>query len=126
MAGIDAETGAPLDGFTHVQQSLEKIFTTRQGERVEREWFGNPGLALLGENLTERNILLWFNICWMLVDLFEPRFRITRFEVNDADRLGFADFTMHGEHRPYAHLDWEQAAFFISVQDGAVRLQPAT
>ena len=125
MAGIDAHTGAPLDGFLHVQQSLEKIFSAQQGARVMREWFGNPGLKLLGQNANEQTILLWFNTCWMLVELFEPRYRVTRFVVNDIARSGWLDFTLEGEHRPYAHLDWEQAPFFVSIEDGTVRLQPA-
>lgn len=122
MTGVNAQTGELLDGYAHVEQSLEKIFTTHQGERIMREWFGNPGLKLLGENTTQRTILLWFNICWMLVQLFEPRFEIIRFEVNDADRLGAADVTMHGRYRPYGHLGWQQAKLFISVRDGSVRL----
>lgn len=125
MAGIDAQSGEVLDGFAHVQQSLEKIFSTRQGDRVMREWFGNPGLRLLGENATARTILVWFNTLWMLTELFEPRFEIRQFAVNDVNRLGFTDFTMRGEHLPYAHMNWQQAALYVSVVDGAVTLKPA-
>ena len=126
MAGLDANTMKPLDGFDHVMQSVEKIFATPQGVRVMREWVGNPGLRLLGENATPRTILLWFNILWMLIDLFEPRFRIRRFEVNDVNRLGYGDFTMVGEYRPYAHLDWVQAAAYVAVdREGNVRLERA-
>lgn len=125
MAGVDAQTGAVLDGFAHVQQSLEKIFTTFQGERVMREWFGNPGLRLLGENATPRTVLVWFNTLWMLVELFEPRFRVRQFVVKDISRIGFSDFTMNGEHLPYGHLDWLQSAMFVSVVDGVVTLKPA-
>ena len=77
---VNATTGAPLDGFEHVEQSLNKIFTTRQGERVMREWFGNPGLRLLGENATPLTVLLWFTILWTLIELFEPRYRVRRCE----------------------------------------------
>lgn len=125
MAGINAQTGEILDGFAHVEQSLETILTTPQGARVMREWFGNPGLKLLGENLTLQTVLLWVNICYALVELFEPRIEIVRFAPTDPDRLGGLDFTIYGKHRPYAHLDWEQAAFFVSVQDGVVRLNSA-
>lgn len=122
MSGVDRDAGGVLDGFTHVQQSLEVIFTTRQGERVMREWFGNPGLKLLGENATPQTVLLWFTTLWVLVELFEPRFRITKFVVNDIERTGFADFTLEGEHRPYAHLDWTQASAYVSVVDGNVSI----
>lgn len=125
MAGINATTGFVSDGFEHVEQSLEKIFTTFQGERVMREWFGNPGLRLLGENATERTILVWFNVLWMLVELFEPRFKVRQFVVNDVARLGFGDFTINGDHLPFGHLDWQQAAFFVSINGSAVTLKPS-
>ncbi len=125
MSGINAETWQVLDGFDHVQQSLETIITTRQSERVMREWFGNPGLRLLGENATAETILLWFTITYALIELYEPRFRITRFLVNSVDRLGFTDFTMAGEYRPYAHLDWTQAAAYVSLKNGSVTINTA-
>lgn len=124
MADIDAVTGEPIEGFVEVQQSIETILTTALGERPMREWFGNPGLRLLGENMTEDTILLWYTICWMLIELYEPRFKLLRFETLDADRGGSLDAVLVGLHRPYAHLDWEQARFYVSVVDGAVRLRP--
>lgn len=125
MTGVNAKTGQPLDGFAHVLQSVEKIITTPQGSRVMREWLGNPGLKLLGENMTEEEILLWFNILYMLVELFEPRLKIIAFSVDDLDRAGFADFTMDVEYRPYGHLDWQQSKAFVSVTDGRVSLRSA-
>lgn len=126
MAGVNSVTGKSLDGFDHVQQSIGKILTTRQGERVMREWVGNPGLKLLGENATERTVLQWFTIVYMLIELFEPRFRIRRFVVNDVTRLGTADFTIDGEYRPYAHLDWVQAQAYVNVSNGVVTIGDAT
>lgn len=125
MSGINARTGEVLTGFPEVLQSLQKIFSTWQGERVMREWFGNPGLKLLGENQTESTVLLWFNTLYMLAELFEPRFKISHFEVNDMSQLGFSDFTLVGRYRPYAHLDWEQAKAFVSVRGDTVTLRPA-
>lgn len=125
MSGVDGSTWAVIDGFDHVQQSLETIITTHQSERVMREWFGNPGLRLLGENATQGTILLWFTIVYALVELFEPRFKITDFVVEDINRLGFAAFTMNGDHRPYAHLNWSQASAYVSVRDGQVTINQA-
>lgn len=125
MAGLDAKTGEVLDGFEHVLQSLETIFNTPQGARVMREWFGNPGLKLLGENMTDDVILVWFNTIYMLIELFEPRFRVIKFDVPELDRAGFAEFVIYGEYRPYAHLDWQQASFFVSVNDNTVSLRSA-
>lgn len=125
MAGVNADTGALLEGYDHVQQSLGKIFSTPQGSRVMREWFGNPGLRLLGEPTTERTILLWFNTLYMLIELFEPRYRVREFRVTDLTRAGYGDFTINGEYLPYAHLDWQQAAMFVSVSGNTVTLGPA-
>lgn len=122
MTGVSSTNGAVVSGFSEVEQALEKIFSTRQGERIMREWFGNPGLKLLGENQTEATVLTWFNTLYLLCELFEPRFKISHFEVNDLSRLGFSDFTLVGQYRPYAHLDWEQARAFVSVTNGTVSL----
>jgi phage baseplate assembly protein W len=125
MSGIDAETGRVLTGFDHVQQSLAKIITTPLGARVMREWFGNPGLRLLGENMTQSDILRFFATLWAVIELFEPRFKVRRFLVNTLSENGVADFTMDGDYRPYAHLDWEQAQAFVSLSDGVVRIESA-
>lgn len=125
MTGINARSGEVLTGFPEVLQSLQKVFSTWQGERVMREWFGNPGLKLLGENQTEATVIQWFNILYMLTELFEPRYKISHFEVNDMTQLGFSDFTLVGRYRPYAHLDWEQARAFVSVRGDTITLRAA-
>ena len=125
MAGVNAISGEVLDGFAHVEQSLSEIMFTQLGERVMREWFGNPGLKLLGENMNEQTIVRWFAVLYAVIDLFEPRFRITAFEVNDLTFLGAAEFTMQGEYRPYAHLDWQQVQAFVSVNGNTVTIRPA-
>jgi len=126
MAGVNATTGKVLDGFDHVIQSVDKILNTPQGARVMREWFGNPGLKLLGKNMTEDTIILWFNTVYMLIEIFEPRLRVIGFAVEDLDRLGFAEFRMDVEYRPYAHLDWQQSVLFVSIQDGQVSLRSSS
>ena len=125
MTAMNAQTGLLLTGFPEVLQSLEVIFSTAQGERVMREWFGNPGLKLLGENQTQTTVLLWFNVLYMLVELFEPRVKVTWFEVTDMSQLGFTDFTLVCQYRPYAHLDWVQAKAFVSVRGDTITLRSA-
>jgi len=125
MTGINDTTGEVISGFPEVLQSLETIFSTAQGQRVMREWFGNPGLKLLGENQTDATVLLWFNILYMLVELFEPRVRVIWFEVNDMTQSGFTDFTLVCQYRPYAHLDWVQAKAFVSVRGDTVTMRSA-
>lgn len=123
MSGISDSTGLPLGGFDHVLQSIEKILSTPVGTRVMRPWFGNPGLRLLGENMTEETILRWATTIWALIELFEPRFKVTKFGVNDLQRGGIADMTMDGLYQPYGHLDFEQAQAFISFSNGALLIR---
>ena len=122
MSGVSADTFEALDGFSHVEQSIGKILTTEIGERVHREFFGNPGLRLLGENITEATILRFYAIAWALIELYEPRFRITRFNPDDASRFGTLELSFEGQFRRFAHLDFEQARAFVSLEDGAVRI----
>lgn len=122
MAGINAETGKAIDGFDEVQQSIEVILTTPQGTRVMREWFGNPGLKLLGENMTQDTIMKWWSITYALIELYEPRFEITQFDVESMNRDGTTGPAFSGRYRPYALADFVQARAFVSVSDGSVRL----
>lgn len=125
MPGIDAQTGATLDGFAHVEQSLEKLFTTSFGERSMREWVANPGTKLIGENITASVVLKWATIMWCLAELFEPRFQITQFVSGDVTRDGPLSLQAIGRYRPYAHLDWEQSAVFISIDGDQVTVNSA-
>lgn len=126
MAGIDAVTGKPLAGLDHVIQSIGKIFSTPQASRIMREYFGNPGLRLLGENLTEDTILRWWTVTWACLVLFEPRFRVKYCKLIKADRLGAIEVLMVGEYRPLAHLDFVQARLYVSLSDGGVNIREAT
>ena len=99
--------------------------TTRLEERVEREWFGNPGTRLLGENATAGTILRWFTIVYMLIELHEPRFKLVRFLVDSVLRDGGATFTMEGQYRPFALNGFVQAKLFLSVVGNAVRIRSA-
>lgn len=115
MVGINAVTGKTMGGFAHVEQSIEKLLVTNIGERTMREFVGNPGTRLLGENTTERTILLWCSIVYALIEMFEPRYKIRRFLVPNILRDGSVEIGIEGDYRPYAHLSFVQAPLFISI-----------
>lgn len=104
-AGIDRRTGRPLAGWGHVQQSLEVIFTTGFGERVLREWFGSHVPRLLGESLTPTTLLRFKLAVFVAIELWEPRFRVTKINSLSVDRLGRYRCEIEGEWRPRGHLD---------------------
>lgn len=107
-AGLSRGAGAQLYGWDHVLQCLGVIWTTNIGERVLREDFGNPGLRLLGENMTEGNILLFWQCLKIITDRWEPRFSIVQVTLlrttPEEMRLGGLGFDVRGIYRPRAHL----------------------
>lgn len=104
MAGMNRETGRVLDGWEHVLQSLTVIFTTRFHERVMRRWFGSLIPHLLGESMVPSTVLRFYAAIITAVELWEPRYKISRVEVLELDRLGRIGFRLTGVYRPRAHL----------------------
>ena len=110
MAGINRDTGKLLTGWAHVAQSLQVLFSTHYGARVMRRYFGSEVPPLLGENLTPRTILRFTYAIIVACELWEPRFRIKRVEIdlagNSVDRLrgGRLSMSIVGEYRPRGHL----------------------
>lgn len=105
--GIDRRTGKVLSGWPHVQQSLGVIFTTFFGERMMRRWFGSFVPKLLGQNMAPSTILRFWSAICVAVDLWEPRYRITRIVPlgnPDSMRAGDLGFRIDGEYRPRGHL----------------------
>ena len=73
---MDRRTGKLLQGWDHVQQSMEIIFETPFHERVLRRWVGSFVPRLLGEEIVYRIITrFWWAIAEAL-DLWEPNYRI--------------------------------------------------
>lgn len=109
--GTDAETGRGLSDFDHVVQSIGIILTTGIGERIMREWFGYPGLALLGELANEFTIIRFWNAVLTALTVTqlnglptEPRFRIIKIGTRTIDRSGLYECSIEGQYMPRGHL----------------------
>lgn len=105
--GIDRRTGRLISGWSHVEQCLHVIFTTRFGERVMRRWFGSAVPQILGQNMVPSTVLkFWTAIC-IAVDLWEPRYRITQIVPAGSPeemRRGALKFELRGVYMPRGHL----------------------
>lgn len=106
--GINRVTGAPLSGWEHTVQSIDVIFTTSIGERVMLRHFGSSAPVLLGRAMTAPNVLRFWSLIAIAIDLWEPRFRVVRVGIAEQSaevtRRGEMTFEVHGEYRPNAHL----------------------
>lgn len=100
--GMCAETGRRRTGWQHVEQSLSDIFTTSFGTRVMREFYGSFVPALLGRNLTPRDVTPFFAAVTSAVEQWEPRFRVTQIEIVGISADGGLKFFLAGEYRPRA------------------------
>lgn len=106
--GIDRFTGKPLSGWLHTYQSIETILSTRLGERVMRRNFGSAVPGILGKNLVPSTMLKFFMAITIAIELWEPRFRVRRFEYpedqNGPDnmRQGKIGIKLIGDYRPRA------------------------
>lgn len=105
--GINRETGAAIDGFAHVVQSINVIFTTRIGERVMRRHFGSAGPALIGRAMTANQVFVFFYLIMWTLERWEPRFKVVQIVPSasaEEARLGHMNFVIEGEYRPRGHL----------------------
>lgn len=100
--GLDRETGGTLTDWAHVVQSIGDIFTTGFGERVLREYYGSAIPRLLGQQMTTREILPYFAAICASIEMWEPRFRVTKIDVLSVTRAGRLTLYIDGVYRPRA------------------------
>lgn len=100
---IDRRTGMLISGWASVVQSLEVIFTTNFGERVEREYFGSWVPVMLGrEIITPGSTLRFWTAIWTAIDRFEPRYTDNSVQPTSLTREGQLSFIIDGKFRPRA------------------------
>lgn len=100
--GINAVTGGTIEGWPHVLQSLQDIFTTRFGTRIMREWYGSFVPNILGRLITTQEVMPFFVAVTSAIEQWEPRYRITQIQVVKVTREGALHFFLEGEYRPRA------------------------
>ena len=108
MTGINRETGKPLAGFPHVQQSLRVLFSTRLRSRIMRRLVGSDVPALLGQNASASTVLKFATAIITATELWEPRVKISRVSFDavlntpETARLGGLTMRIEGRYRPNA------------------------
>ncbi len=107
MAGIDRNTGRPIDNLSSALQGVEVILATRLASRVMRREFGGGVVELLGRAMTPFLFSAWRQIVVTAIDLWEPRFKVRRIQATgsvEQIRLGQASIVIEADYRPKGHL----------------------
>ena len=105
--GLNRATGKAIEGFDHVIQSIDVIFSTRIGERVMRRHFGSASPALIGRAMTPNQVFVFFYLIMWTLERWEPRFKVVQITPSasaEEARLGHMTFEIAGEYRPRGHL----------------------
>lgn len=76
MAGMNRNTGQPLDGLAHIRQSIADILTTPIGSRVMRREYGSLIPELIGQPLNDALMLRLYSAAVMAIVRWEPRITI--------------------------------------------------
>lgn len=103
-SGLSAETGAPLTGYAHLQQSLLKIIMTIPTERVMRLDFGLDPARRLGRNISAILAATLYHDLVVAVHAYEPEFRIARMQLLEVTRLGGLAVYIEGKYFPEGRL----------------------
>jgi len=103
MTGINRETGAALEGWPHVLQSLIDVWTTPKGTRVMLRDYGCDLIGLI-DRPAGRDTVLEVIMAAMDAESWEPRFRIKQCEITAAGADGAFSFLFSGIYYPRGHL----------------------
>ncbi|WP_046005615.1 GPW/gp25 family protein [Pseudoalteromonas rubra] len=95
MAGMDAQTGKPLSGLTHLRQSIRDIVTTPLGSRVMRRNYGCGLYELVDRPFSHSLVGDITMVISNALELWEPRFRLEGVAVHPAGN-GKLSITIEG------------------------------
>lgn len=93
MAGMDRRTGRWIRGRAHLAQSVEMLFQTRIGTRVQRRPVGSDDGVLQDRPITEDDVAAAAMPIAVALEAWEPRLALTKVTITEASvggRLGIA------------------------------------
>ncbi|MEQ1671345.1 MAG: GPW/gp25 family protein [Hyphomicrobium sp.] len=85
---MDRRTGRWIRGRAHLAQSVEILFATRTGSRIQRRPVGSELGDLQDRPTTERRVAAAAMPIAVALQAWEPRMRLTRVEILEATVAG--------------------------------------
>lgn len=99
MNGTDANTGKPLDGLAHLQQSIKDILTTPIGSRVMRRDYGSRLPRLVDAPMNRATLIDLYAATAEALLTWEPRFSVQQVVAVSA-APGRVELQVTGEYLP--------------------------
>lgn len=99
MNGTDANTGKPLDGLAHLQQSIKDILTTPIGSRVMRRDYGSRLPRLVDAPMNRATLIELYAATAEALLTWEPRFSVQQVVAVSA-APGRVELMVTGEYLP--------------------------
>ncbi|PYB93576.1 GPW/gp25 family protein [Pseudomonas fulva] len=93
---MNRHTGAALDRFQHIAQSIEDILTTRVGTRIARREYGSLLPELIDHPQNDATRLRLYAATAMALMRWEPRIRLARVQLDNNSLDGHAELTLTG------------------------------
>lgn len=100
---LNHHTGAAVDGWAHVVQSIETILVTRLNTRVFARQFGSDVPSLVDMPMNDAGIMALYVSVAEAIDRWEPRFELTNVSFSSSPD-GIMLMQLDGNHLPNAHL----------------------
>lgn len=99
MTGLSRTTARPLDADAHLGQSIADILFTPIGSRVMRRDYGSALPSLLDAPVNGETLVDLYAAAAEALDRWEPRIRLDRVALLEADAAGRAGFALEFTRR---------------------------
>ena len=99
MRGMNSQTGQPLEGVSHLKQSVADILTTPLGSRVMNPDYGSDLFELIDKPTSPSLIADLIAATVEAINRWEKRLRITQVHVAHS-QPGQAILTLEGNYLP--------------------------
>ncbi|SDK40365.1 GPW/gp25 family protein [Bradyrhizobium ottawaense] len=96
LTDIDRETGALVQGWDRIKQSIFVILTTRLRTRLMRLWWGSKFLDMQDKPGNQEVLMAGMMAAIAAINTYEPEFKVTRVTIDDFGPDGDITITIEG------------------------------
>ncbi|WP_029083408.1 GPW/gp25 family protein [Bradyrhizobium sp. th.b2] len=96
LVDIDRFTGALIQGWERIKQSIYVILTTRLRTRLMRLWWGSKFIDMQDKPGNQEVLMAGMMAAIAAINTYEPEFKVTRVSIDSFDASGEITITIEG------------------------------